>query len=288
MFDENDEYDLGSLEQELPEENAVPDVVIEDVSNTPEQTAEAKEEDDKESYSRRVQKRIDKLAYERNVERELRLKDSAELAALKAQTEEFRQEIEELKQFRQKEAEQQTNLELEQKRQELIKRKKEALEIGDYDEVALVDDDLMDIKLQLRQKPEPVKQTQPEPVKPAPKEPEPVQEPVVNIPKALQDWEANNPWVYDPKQAARLEKTNKIYQALLEDGYEADDPDTFIQLDKRLKRETPPAVSGVDRGEVVGTTAQTGFSAQDKTLMREFGLDPDNPVHRKEWIKNRK
>jgi len=288
MFDENDEYDLGSLEQELPEETVVPEAVIEDVSNTPEQTAEAKEEDDKESYSRRVQKRIDKLAYERNVERELRLKDSAELAALKAQTEEFRQEIEALKQFRQKEAEQQTNLELEQKRQELIKRKKEALEIGDYDEVALVDDDLMDIKLQLRQKPEPVKQTQPEPVKPAPKEPEPVQEPVVNIPKALQDWEANNPWVYDPKQAARLEKTNKIYQALLEDGYEADDPDTFIQLDKRLKRETPPAVSGVDRGEVVGTTAQTGFSAQDKTLMREFGLDPDNPVHRKEWIKNRK
>jgi len=287
----DDENELDQLEYDLPEE-----VVIEDVTE-PEETApevKTEEEDDKESYSKRVQKRLDKLVYERNVERELRAKEAQEFkqeqAALRAEQEAFKAEIEELKSHRQKEVEEQSNQELEQKRKDLIQRKKDALEIGDYDEVTTIDDDLMEIKLQLRQpKPEPVpKQTPQVQVQQPVNVPEYVEPPVANIPEAQANWEANNQWVYDANHKARLDKANKIFEELKADGWDADDPDTFVQLDKKLKRETPPPAGAPDRGQVIGTNSKTGFTTDDRKKMSDWGLDPDNPLHRKEWIKNRK
>lgn len=257
-----DDDESLALEQELPE--AETEINLDDISNDPEQLAQADDEDEKEEWSRKVKKRIDKLVYERNVEREERIK-------LKA-------EIDELKSYRQQELQQKSNAELEQKRKALFDQKRESLEIGDYEAVAQIDDELMDIKVQLRTNPKPNVETR-QPAYAEPKTP--------NVPQAQAEWEAVNPWVFDAKQKGRVDKANAVFTELLNDGYDADDPDTYRILDKRLKREAPPATGGIDRGGVVGASKDTAFTSSDKQMMVGWGLDPNNPAHRKEWAKNR-
>jgi len=293
MYEDDDEIEL--LEDELPKEliedeedlGKVEELIKEVEPETPKETPK-EEDDDKESYSRRVQKRLDKLVYERNVEREARAKDAEELAAFRTEQAELKAQIEELRQYRKKEAEDQSIQELESKRKALLQRKKEALEINEYDEVVEIDDELMELKIQSRQqKPEPVVQKQtPPPTPPATPEQEPA--PVANTPQAQQNWETNNAWIFDVNQKPRLEKANKIFRELLDDGYDLDDPDTYVQLDKKLKRETPPPAGAPDRGQVVGSNSKTAFTAEDKKRMAAWGLDPNDPRQRQEWIKNRK
>lgn len=290
MFDEeNDEIEF--LDEELPKELIEDEEDLEVIKELVKDEGEEddskpkEEEDDKESYSKRVQKRLDKLVYERNVERELRAKEAEDFKAEQAA---FRAEIEELKKHRQKEVETQSKQEHDEKLKELYQRRKDAFEIGDYDDVNSIDDELMEIKLQGRkQKPEPAaEKTQQEPARQSARQPDP--EPVANTSQAQQAWEKSNPWIYDANQKSRLDKTNKIFKELLEDGYDIDDPDTFAQLDKKLRRETPPAAGAPDRGQVVGTNQKTSFTSEDKKKMVAWGLDPDNAAHRKEWIKNRR
>ncbi len=285
MFnDENDEIEFldEALPKDLIEDEEDLEVIKELVNEEVEEEPKPKEEEDeKESYSKRVQKRLDKLVYERNVERELRAKEAEDFKAGQAA---LRAELEELKSHRRKEVETQTKQEHDEKLKELRQRRKDAFEIGDYDDVNVIDDEIMEIKLQERkQKPEPVaEQTQPEPAR----QPEP--EPVANTSPAQSAWEQNNQWIFDQNQKSRLDKANKIFKELLDDGYDADDPDTFAQLDKKLRRETPPAAGAPDRGQVVGTNQKTSFTSEDKKKMVAWGLDPDNAAHRKEWIKNRR
>jgi len=297
MYEDDDEIEL--LDDEIPKDLIEDDEDLDKVAELikevePEATKELPKEpkkeddDDKESYSRRVQKRLDKLVYERNVEREARAKDAEKLAALNAEQEELKAQIEELRQHRKKEIEDQSTQELESKRKALLQRKKEALEIGEYDEIVEIDDELMELKIQSRQpKSVPVVQKQtPQPATPEPTQPEPA--PVANTPQAQQNWETNNAWIFDVNQKSRLEKANKIFRELLDDGYDLDDPDTYVQLDRKLKRETPPPAGAPDRGQVVGSNSKTAFTAEDKKRMAAWGLDPNDPRQRQEWIKNRK
>lgn len=261
-----DDDELNTLEIETPEEN---DTLADDAEIEQSQAETVKDDDDdKESYSKRVNKRINKLTYERNIERELRAKEAAELRA----------EIEALKQDRLKETQERNNQSLEQQRQALLQRKKDALEIGDFDEAVRLDDDLMDIKIKSQQAKADTYQ------QPTHQE---YQTPVANTPKAQAEWEANNAWVFDKNQSSRLDKANKIFAALIEDGYDADDPDTFTQLDKKLKRETPPSPGAVDRGQVTVGDDNSSFTPTDKQKMINWGLDPNNAEHRKQWIKNK-
>ncbi len=260
------------------------------------------EEDDRKAYSRRVNKRIDKLTYERNIEREARAKEREEFLAaqakFQAEQDDLKAKLEELLQHRQKEVEVQTDQQLEQRKKELLQRKRDALEIGEYDEAANLDDELMDIKIQQREKKarvaedKPAVKTQPESVRQANQEvPEaPKPEPVANIPQAQLDWAKNNQWIYDnTNQKSRIEKAQKVFdRMLLDEGFDIEDPDTFVELDRRLKRETPPPVGGVNRGEVVEPDKKTGFTQADRKKMIDWGLDPNDPAQRKEWLKNRR
>ena len=257
MFEEEDDDTL--IEQELPEEET-----LEINEEEP-----PKEEDEKESYSKRVQKRIDKMAYERNIERDKRMELERKIAAQEA-------EIEAIKQAQSALHEERQTKQVDQQKQDLLNQRKEYLEIGDYDEVNRIDEELIDIKLKSRQQPEPVKR---EP------EPEP-QQPQAYVPEAMKAWYQANQWVYDPNQKARLDKADAIYNKVLEEGYDPEDPETFQEIDKRLKRVVPPPVTGPDRGQVTGDD-KTSFSAQDKRDMENWGLDPNNAQHRKEWIKQK-
>ena len=242
---------------------------------------------DRKEYSKRVNKRIDKLTYERNIERE-------RVAALEAT-------VAELKKNHDEKIQSQTHQELEQERNDLIKRKKDALEIEDYDEIVKIDDQLMDLKV--REKLPPVQQSTQS------KEPE-----VDARPQALTAWEAQNPWVYDAQYKPYLDKANEILDELTGYGYDLSEQETFDELDKRLQRlaqvqetqtkqaiddpetkqkpntkprVTPPPTGGVERGEITGGSDQSTFTKQDRRMMQEWGLNPDNARERAAWIKNK-
>jgi len=80
---------------------------------------------------------------------------------------------------------------------------------------------------------------------------------------------------------------NKVLQTILADGYDIDDPDTYVQLDRKLKREMPPPGTGPDRGNVTEGGSFT-FTAGEKQKMIDWGLDPADPKHRAEWVKTKK
>ena len=251
------------------------------------------DEYDRKEYSKRVNKRIDKLTYERNIERE-------RVAALEAT-------VAELKKNHDEKVQRQTNQELEQERKELIQKKKDALEIEDYDEIVKIDDQLMDLKV--REKLSPVQQfaqtTQNAPEK----------EIIPDRPQALMSWESQNPWVYDAQYKPYLDKANEILNELTDYGYDLSEQETFDELDKRLQRltqaqeqkqtkqiinepdpnpkpntkprVTPPPTGGVERGEITGGSDQSTFTKQDRRMMQEWGLNPDNARERAAWIKNK-
>lgn len=255
MFEEEDDDNV--IEQELPEEEIT------------EEEPPKEEDDEKESYSKRVQKRIDKLAYERNVERDKREQLERKIAAQEA-------EIEAIKQAQSALHEERQTKQVDQQKQDLLNQRKEYLEIGDYDEINRIDDALIDLKLKTRPAPEPVKrESTPEP-----------EAPQAYIPDAMKAWYQSNQWVYDPNQKARLDKADAIYNKVLAEGYDPEDPDTYQEIDKRLKRVVPPPGTGPDRGQITGDD-KTSFTAQDKRDMENWGLDPTNAQHRKEWIKQK-
>jgi len=239
---------------------------------------------DRKEYSKRVNKRIDKLTYERNIERE-------RVAALEAT-------VAELKKNHDEKIQSQTNQELEQERNDLIQRKKDALEIEDYDEIVKIDDQLMDLKVREKLPNKQTEQTAPE-------------QQADTRPQALTAWESQNLWVYDAQYKPYLDKANEILDELTGYGYDLSEQETFDELDKRLqrlaqaqeakhnehelkpkttpvqKRVTPPPTGGVERGEITGGSETSTFTKQDRRMMQEWGLNPDNAKERAAWIKNK-
>lgn len=260
MSDDLDE--IEDLESEAVEPDDIPSE--EDQEEQPEE----KHDDEKEEFSRRVNKRIDKLVYERNVARE---QNAALLKRLEA-----------LEQARQQEISERSTQTLEHKKRDLLQRKREALDVGDYDEVIKIDEELFDVVAEEKQRPK-QQQQQPQP-QPANTE--------QSVNPAYDAWHKANSWVYDPNHKSRYEKANKFFHELIQEGYDASDPDLYAELDTRLARvdkprQAPPPSGVPDRGQSVGNSSKA-FTASDKQLMRDFGLDPDNEAHRKEWIRNKR
>jgi hypothetical protein len=272
MFIESNERDDGDVQGRsiIDDDYFEPEAKAPVIEETDPEGTEAKEED-KESYSRRVQKRLDKLVYERNVERQRAEQLQNDMQAM-------RDRVEELSKQRELDIEQRNTQSLDQQRQDLFERRKIALELANYDELNEIDEQLMDIKLKGNAR--------------APEKP-------VNVPKqgqetpqaytapvAQQAWEQKNQWLYDPQQSSRKEKANKIFQDLLNDGYDIEDPETFEVLDKKLKRDVPPPPGAVDRGNVTANDNSGGITAEEKQRMIRLKLDPSDPQTRIEWIKN--
>lgn len=228
------------------------------------------DEDEKEAYSKRVQKRIDKLAYERNIERskreELERKLSEQEERLKALSEAQAKHFEEL-----------NHKSLEQQKQDLLNRRRDSLEIGDYDTINEIDEQLLDLKVKAKAPP-----------RETPRETTPSQAPeqASYEPDALKQWQQRNPWVNDPNQAARLQKADAILNDLLSKGYGMEEAELYEEIDKRLQRQAPPPGNGPDRGQITGSDSKA-FTAQDKRDMENWGLDPNDPVARKEWIRQK-
>jgi hypothetical protein len=230
------------------------------------------EEEEQEAYSKRVQKRIDKLVYKEKVANQRAEELERKLAAQE-------ERIKALAEAHQAQAEERQSRQHENELQELRQRRRDALEIGDHDEVNAIDEQLLDIKV--KSKTEPTREPLAIPNTPV-RESQPT--PPVNA--AMSQWLQANAWTRDPKQEAKLDKADAIYKDLVAKGYDPEEPELYEEIDKRMKREMPPPGNGPDRGQITGSD-KGAFTAQDKRDMENWGLDPNDPKARKEWIKQK-
>jgi hypothetical protein len=275
--EDNDELNLALEQEEFDYPNPADDInEIQGVTTQKAHKEEEREEfDDRENFGRKVEKRINKM----------HAKHQIELAAQNSRIQALEAELAEARQQRQQEAQQKSETDYATKSEELKARKIDALDRADHEEVARIDEEIFELKLQARQ---PATQQQPKQTDFRQEAPAPVAD---TRPQALLDWEADNQWVYDPKHADRKARTNTILKTLYDQGYTADDPDTWDELNRRLVRVKPPAPAGVDRGSVVFNDPQEAGSGKltraDIQTMIGLGLDPDDVNHRVRFAKQR-
>ena len=273
--EDNDELNLALEQEEFEYPNPADDHnEIPGVTTQKSQQDDREEFDDRENFGRKVEKRINKM----------HAKHQIELTAQNARIQALEAELAEARQQRQQEAQQKNDTDFTTKSEELKARKIDALDRADHEEVTRIDEEIFELKLQARQ-----------PATQAPKQTEFKQAaaaPVADTrPQALLDWEAENEWVYDPRYADRKERTNTILKSLYDQGYTADDPDTWEELNRKLVRVKPPAPAGVDRGSVILNDSQDAGAGKltraDIQTMIGLGLDPDDVNHRVRFAKQR-
>ena len=275
--EDNDELNLALEQEEFEYPNPADDInEIQGVTTQKAHKEEDREEfDDRENFGRKVEKRINKM----------HAKHQIELAAQNSRIQALEAELAEARQQRQQEAQQKSETDYTTKSEELKARKIDALDRADHEEVARIDEEIFELKLQARQ---PATQQQPKQTEFKQEAPAPVAD---TRPQALLDWEADNQWVYDPKHADRKARTNTILKTLYDQGYTADDPDTWDELNRRLVRVKPPAPAGVDRGSVILNDSQDvgagKLTRADIQTMIGLGLDPDDVNHRVRFAKQR-
>jgi len=248
------------------------------------------DDEDVGEYGQKVQKRIHKEISKRKTwETKYQQKES--------EAERYKRELKEARDklagYETREDESLTN-----RTKELTERRDAALAAGELTEYNKLNDELTDVKIELRERAR-MRNRQPEPEK----EDDAVQtNKASNIAAPAQAWiDENTDWIgKDQKKtatAARLERQ------LFSEGYSAEDPQTYEELDRRLsaleggneteyeEEEEPPqqrlgATSGVprDTGSRQNRNRSGKLNSDDLRAMRRSGMNPDNPEHRKAWL----
>jgi len=259
------------LEIESPEEleqEVEPEIEQEVEQEEVEAAEEQKEEkDESEEYGRRVQERINKLVAQRNAERDSHKRDLERLADIERKYNELRHA-----------SHNQAYEGLKSQQDDLKARMKKALDDADFDTYHNLNSEYTEVTVKLRmnesRKPEPVAEPAAEPV---PQKQE--------LPAAQRSWLVRNGAWYG-KDNATTSKADELWYALQGEGYEADDPDTYVELDRRLEEQkpnkpgpTPPVRGGVPQKKVVNK-----LTDEDLKNMRTWGFDPENVAHRKAWL----
>lgn len=159
---------------------------------------------------------------------------------------------------------------------ELKKQYAEALEYGDNEKAAELNERMLDIKLELREQ---SKKTPQQPQQET-QQPQPQQ---YKTDAQLQFEQQNADWI--DKDPERTQKANVILQKLYEHGYRADDPRMWKLLEVNLNKQARP--SAETGGQV--TTVQAGrLTPQDIQEMKSWNLDPNNKAHQEQWLKAKK
>lgn len=230
---------------------------------------------DTEEYGKKVQKRINKLVSERNIERQQREELAAELEAKN-------QRLAELEQHVSKATDDNLQAEIAQRRA----KKTELMEIGEFEQAAEIDDEIMDLKLRQRDSRQPQRTA---PKQEQGRTTETATETVAEIPAAQKQWLVENDWFYNPAKAELKAKADKTYLALVDEGFDPNDEDTYVELNKRLsvKRQAPPPTIAPDRGNATGDARSVKFTAEDSAKMRRWGMDPNDVNARKEYLRNK-
>ena len=265
MFEENVEIPDDDVTHTFDDVIELNDEVVDDqIQNNDVK----KPNEEEEKYSQKVQKRIDKLTA-KNYQTE------AELQAERKR----RLELEEALSKREQE---QLNAQVDYLRQ----RKIDLMENGEFADAAKVDDQISDLRFKTIQ----------------PKTPEPVQaEQPVQQSEAEKKWLDRNDWWFNPAKKVQQDEAIGVYQALIKDGFDPTDDDFYEGLEARLRpakgvkaptekkplRQQAPGGIGPDRGNAVGSNSSNQFTQQDADIMRRWGLNPDDPKIRSEYLRNK-
>ncbi len=308
--------DVELPDDETPEATAEP----ESESGTPSEKSESSggpeaeskaagdEEEGIESYSKRVQKRINKLTSKmREYEKETQYwKDR--VSALEAKT-----AAKEIADYQSQVA--WSTTELEKQLEGARVAKKNAIEEGDIDKQIKVDDHILELREQLAEKrrlanaaKEQAEKLQESPQKvTTTAQPTP---PPDDLPSGTRQWLRANSWFMKGEHPRAAEMARALDAALQEEGYSPDDPAMYAELDKRLtvafprvakeKAKSPPsppkprvAGSSADgqRGTETAPASTTNakpvrkLTHDDLVKMKRYGFDPQKAEDRKSWLK---
>lgn len=270
------------------------------------------EEAPKESYSKRVQARINKLTGQvRKFEQETNFWKER-VTALEAKT-----SAREFSDFQQQVAYSEAQLAASyQDTQAAYKRAKEE---GDIESEMKAHDKMLDLRDQLAEKrrlsqaaKEQAEKFQQQTDKPQP-QPKPSASSADapdHLPDGTKQWLKDNPWFMQGADPTAAKFARELDAALQEEGYTPDDPAMYSELDKRLRAvvprvaklvvKEPPTVPAKlpPKARVAGSSAdgqRTGtpgtaakparvLTHSDLDSMRKFNMDPRNPSHRKAWL----
>ncbi len=269
------ENDIVELDDDDPQLDIVDDPVVEnddsDNDDSTDDEPKAKkpkghDDDDSEEYSKKVQKRINKLVAERNAEREARI-------YLEQQQARYQEAL--VSSY---------DDDIDTKIGAIKKKRVELLADGEIEEAENLNDQLIDLKIRkdeiIRQKRAVQEHVQ--------RQQQPQSD---DLPDPQKEWLTRNNWYYDKEKADKARAANDMYLSLVNDeGYDPHDPDLYAELDRRIKptaRQQAPTGLTPNRGSYSESKSSSQFSQRDQKLMREFGLDPNNPEQRKEWIRNK-
>lgn len=238
-------------------------------------------DDDDENYGRRVSKRIGKeVGKRKRIESEL----EAERAERAREHKELMEARDRLSAYEKQQHEDQSG-----KVEDLRKKAKQALDDGDLDTYHDLNEELSDVKFALRMR-----------------EAQPKQEPVDDyrddgpkISDEASNWVASNSWF--GKDKARTQRAQALEKALVAEGYSVTDPSLYDELDARLDGgdeaddEPPPrnnhrrgmTGAGVNRDSYDENPGRNSrkLTRSDLAAMARNNFDPDNPAHRRAWIK---
>lgn len=287
--DELENEELGEDELSLDEESSGDESTEENV----EPAAVAK--DDEESFSRKVQKRIDKEVGKRKVLEERLARQEAEskvrIAELQAKMEEIA--------TRNAKADAQAEEGTLRERQRLVEQKMQtAKEDGDIQGEIAAYNELLDIKVEAKfresQKPKQVE-----------REPESKPSSAAPLPKGMQAWLDRNDWFVRGENQRIAMAANALDQELRDEGMRPDDPAMYSELTKRLRSAFPRAdfikdvrVNGKSKAEgppVGGGSPDSGgksvpskrrvLTDADVEKMIDFGLQ-DTKENRAIWLRH--
>ena len=103
--------------------------------------------------------------------------------------------------------------------------------------------------------------------------------------------ERNAAWMGKPEHASRTRMAHVIFgEMTATEGMSPDDDGTYAELDARLNRlyntrpqRTARGPSGGDEGRT--RQQQSKLTKEDRAMMKEMRLDPNNKTHAEEWIR---
>jgi hypothetical protein len=310
--DGDDLFEDDVLDDEFSEEEATSETETPDPEPAKEETpakTESASGEDKESYGRKVQKRIDKLTREK---RELEMR--VQQMQAKVETIEAKHTAREYSEFQQQVAysEHQVKSQLDAARAEYRK----AVEEGDIDAQLAAQDKMFELREQWAEKRRMTElakeQVQKLQQQPAPEQ-QPADAPTIpeNFPEGTRAWLKRNRWYADGSDPKAAAYARQLDADLQEEGFSPDDPEMYQELDRRLHAVVPRLAKKsalaekvadasparpAPKARVAGSSADGQSTAESRTparrltqgdleTMRKYGFDPNKPDHRKAWIK---
>ena len=327
IVDDDDEtVGLEEFDGEDGTEDA-PEIPVETESDEPTETDKAQErgkaepesaasetEDEVESYSKRVQKRINKLTG--NVKR---LEQETSYWKERVAALESKHSAKEMSDFQTSLAESESKLMANYKAAQADYKK--AVEEGDVDAQIEIQEKVLDLREQLAEKrrmaaiakeqADKLQQTPSPAARPDSSASESAGIPE-HLPTGTKAWLKENAWFMKGADAKAANYARTLDAELQEEGYSPDDPAMYAELNKRLrvlvprlaarirdvavagKSPTPPrarvAGSSPD-GQRGGSEPASGakpkrvLTTDDVSAMRRYGMDPKNVDHRKAWLR---